>query len=60
MIADSIFFTTVGTGDDGGDVLVNAVPADAVGDVLCGIEEHIPQLHRVAEGAGHLLAVPYG
>lgn len=59
MVADSVFFAPVWLGDDGRDVLVYPVPADAVGDVFRWIEKHIPPPHRVAKWAGYLLAVPH-
>ena len=60
MAADSVFFAAVWLGDDRCKVLMNPVPADAVGEILRWIQKHIPPPSGVAEGAGHLLAVPDG
>lgn len=41
MIADSVLFAAVWFGDDWRDVLVDSSPADAVGEILGGIEKFV-------------------
>ena len=60
MVADSVFFAPVWRGDDRREVLMDPVPADAVGEILRWIQQHIPPPSGVAEWTAHLLAVPDG